>query len=74
MRWEISNSLHAGDVIYERLSFTYGCVKLRVLSEPVETVLDDMTKTWDFNPLQSEKAPSPRSNSFGGNCNSEILV
>lgn len=55
MKWEISNSLHAGDVIYERLSFTYGCVKLRVLSEPVETVLDDMTKTWDFNVELLEK-------------------
>ena len=55
MRWKISNNLHAGDVIYERLSFTYGCIKLRVLSEPVETVLDDRTKAWDFNVELLEK-------------------
>lgn len=44
----IIHDLHAGDVIYEKLTIRLGCVYLRVLSEPVRVEIDENTTCWDF--------------------------
>lgn len=47
-QFKIIHELHAGDVIYEKLTMQLGCVCLRVLSEPVRVEIDENTTCWDF--------------------------
>ena len=54
-KFEIIDELHAGDVIYEKLTLRLGCVRLKVLTEPIRVELDEKTTCWDFTAELLEK-------------------